>query len=195
MEKVSIFITRWFIDRNILPAEDEELYAYAVSCLLITVSPLFLVLVIGACLDLVMEGIAIIIPFMIIRTFSGGVHSESSGRCFVISTGILLALLILTEVISNSEMLCIVMLGGCISLVICSPIESENKKLSNNEKKAYKITTATWVSTFVAIYFVLGYLGQNRYAVCVALGIILTSVLQLPCVKFGNRVKEQSARL
>lgn len=195
MEKVSIFITRWFTDRNILPAEDEELYAYAFSCLLITVSPLFLVLVIGAFWDLVMEGIAIIIPFMIIRTFSGGVHSESSGRCFVISTGILLALLMLTKVITNSGVLCIVMLGSCISLIICSPIENWNKQLSINEKKAYKITTATWVSIFAANYFVLGYLGQNRYAVCVALGIILTATLQFPCLKSRDGVKKKENKI
>ena len=79
MDKVSVFITRWFINWKVLPAEDEELYAYAISCLLITASPLFLVLVIGACLNLITEGIAIIIPFMIIRTFSGGIHSEKGG--------------------------------------------------------------------------------------------------------------------
>lgn len=182
MEKVSVFLTKWFIDKNFLPAEDEELYAYAFSCLLITVSPLFLVLVIGACLDLVMEGIAIIIPFMIIRTFSGGVHTQSSGRCFVISTGMLLVLLMLTKVISNSEVLCIVMLGACISLIICSPIENENKQLSIKEKKAYKKIMEIWVGIFVIVYFILGFMKQNTYAVCIALGIILTAVLQIPCL-------------
>lgn len=183
MDKASVFITRWFINRNILPAEDEELYAYAINCLMITVSPLLLVLVIGACMNLVTEGIALIIPFMVIRTFSGGIHSESPGKCFVISTGILLTLLVLTKVISNSAILCTVMIGGGISLIICSPIENENKPLSIYEKQAYKIKTGVWVSVFAAIYFVLGYLGQNRYAVCVALGIILTSVLQIPCLE------------
>lgn len=45
MEKVSVAITRWFINRDILPAEDEELYAYVVSCFLTIISPLLLVLV------------------------------------------------------------------------------------------------------------------------------------------------------
>ena len=182
MEKVSVVIARWFINKNVLPAEDEELYAYAISCLLITVSPLFLVLVIGACLKLIVEGIVIIVPFMIIRTFSGGVHSGSPGRCFVISTGILLVLFMLTKVIKNSELLSIIMLAGCISLMICSPIENENKQLSDNEKKVYKRMTRIWVCVFAAIYYVLGYLGLNTYAVCVALGILLTAILQIPCL-------------
>lgn len=182
MEKVSVVIARWFINRNVLPAEDEELYAYAISCLLITVSPLFLVLVIGACLDLTVEGIVLIIPFMVIRTFSGGVHSESPSRCFVISTGILLVLLMLTKMISNSLMLGIIVFGSWISLIACSPIENENKQLSINAKKAYKESTAIWVGIFTATYFVFGFMKQDTYAVCVALGIILTAILQIPCL-------------
>ena len=181
MEKVSVLLTRWFINNNILPTEDEELYAYAVSCLLITVSPLFLVLVIGACLDLVMEGISLIIPFMIIRTFSGGVHLESPEKCFVISTGILFALLTLTKVVSNSDVLCIAMIGACICLIILSPIENKNKQLNVNEKTIYKKITAIWVNIFLTIYFVLCFLKQDTYAVCIALGIILAAILQIPC--------------
>lgn len=188
MERVSVVVTRWFINRNVLPAEDEELYAYAVSCLLITISPIFLVLVIGACLDLIVEGIVVIIPFMIIRTFSGGVHSGSPGRCFVISTGILLVLIMLTKVISNSAILSIILLGSCISLIACSPIENENKQLSINEKKAYRKITAIWVGIFTVAYFILGYMKQDMYAVCVALGIILTAILQIPCLI--NKKKE-----
>ena len=182
MEKVSVVVTRWFINRDILPAEDEDLYAYAVSCFLITVSPLLLVLVIGACLGLIVEGIVLIIPFMLLRTFSGGVHSGSPGRCFVISTGILLVLLMLTKVISNSAMLSIILLGSCISLIACSPIENENKQLSINEKKAYRKITAIWVGIFAIIYYVLEFMKQDVYAVCVALGIILTAMLQIPCL-------------
>lgn len=183
MEKVSVVVTRWFINRDILPAEDEELYAYAVSCFLITVSPLLLVLVIGACLGLIVEGIVLIIPFMLLRTFSGGVHSGSPGRCFVISTGILLVLLMLTKMISNSAILSIILLGSCISLIACSPIENENKQLSINEKKAYRKITAIWVGIFAVIYYVLGFMKQDVYAVCVALGIILTAMLQIPCLR------------
>lgn len=182
MEKLSVVVTRWFINKNILPAEDEELYAYAISCLLITVSPVLLVSVIGACLGLVVEGIVLIIPFMVIRTFSGGVHSGSPGRCFVISAGILLGLIMLTKVISNSAMLGVIVLGACISLITCSPIENENKQLSINEKKAYRKITAIWVGIFTATYFVFGFMKQDTYAVCVALGIILTAMLQIPCL-------------
>lgn len=187
MGKASMIITRWFIKKNVLPSEDENLYIYAINCLMITVSPLVLVLVIGARMNLVAEGVFIIIPFMIIRTFSGGIHSESSRRCFVISTGILLFLLVMTRVISNSYVLGIVMVGGSISLIVCSPIESENKPLSIYEKKAYKRKTCVWVSIFATIYFILGLLEQHSYAVCIALGIILTAALQIPCQKQKHR--------
>lgn len=182
MEKVSVAITRWFINRDILPAEDEELYAYAVSCFLTIISPLLLVLVLGACLGLIVEGIVLIIPFMIIRTFSGGAHSKSPGRCFVISAGILIILLVMSKMISNSLLLSIIMLGACISLIVCSPIENENKQLSVNEKKVYKKITLICVVVFAAVYFALGFMKQDAYAVCVAQGIILTAILQGPCL-------------
>lgn len=182
MEKVSVFIASWFINRNILSVEDEELYAYAINCLLITASPLLLVMIIGICLNVATEGIIIIIPFMIIRTYSGGIHSESPKRCFVMSTGILAVLLMMTKVISNSCLLSCIVLGACISLVICSPIENENKHLSNNEKKTYRKLTTIWVGLFTGVYIVLSFMEQNTYAVCVAMGIIITAVLQIPCL-------------
>lgn len=80
-------------------------------------------------MGLIVEGIVLIIPFMIIRTFSGGTHSKSPGRCFVISAGILIILLVMSKMISNSLLLSIIMLGACISLIVCSPIENENKQL------------------------------------------------------------------
>lgn len=84
--------------------------------------------------------------------------------------------------IYNFKPLCFLLIVGSISLIICSPIDNENKQLSNGEKKAYKKITAVWVSLFAAIYFAFSFLGQDRYAVCIALGVILTSVLQLPCL-------------
>ena len=184
MEKLSIFITKWFINKNLLPEEDEELYAYAVNCFLISASPLLLIIIFGACLNLIWEGIILIIPFITIRSFSGGIHSKTPGKCFLISTGILLTMLILTKMISNSNLLSVILLGASISLIFHSPIESENKPLNTIEKKTYKKITTVCTIIFVSIYLIMGYMKLNTFAVSIALGVILTASLQIPCLIF-----------
>lgn len=186
MDKVSTTIAKWFIKNNILPSEDEELYAYAIACLLMTISPLFLSLFLGGCLGLVVEGIVVIIPFVFIRTFSGGIHSNSAGICFVLSTGILFVLILLTQVISNSNILRVTMIAGAVSLAVFSPIENENKELNEKERKIYKKVTVFLLCSFFAVYIAFCCFGLDDYAVCLALGIILTAILQIPCVLFRD---------
>ena len=63
-----------------------------------------------------------------------------------------------------------------------SPIDSENRRLSVDERKEYKITTISMTTIFVAIYGVLLYAEFRIYAICITEGIILTAMLQIPCI-------------
>ena len=67
-----------------------------------------------------------------------------------------------------------------IGLGYLSPIDHENKRLSNEEKKLYKKVTVilTGMSWGAALLFQI--LGQEMYAVCISIGIMMTAGLQWP---------------
>ena len=77
-----------------------------------------------------------------------------------------------------------------------SPIDHENKRLSNEEKKLYKRITVilTGMSWGAALLFQI--LGQEMYAVCISIGIMMTAGLQWPvalmrCLKVLKMTKSE----
>lgn len=76
----------------------------------------------------------------------------------------------------------ILMFCGGISVIISSPIDHENKRLSKEEKYEFKKITAkiTVVCMSLSVLFMWG--KMETVSICISLGILLTAVLQVPCV-------------
>lgn len=187
MKLLSRNITTWLIASKTIDPEDRELYEYAVSCLFITLSPLLLILCIGFLLGMVRESIVLIIPFMTIRKFSGGIHAKSPFVCFVSSTGLLFFFLLIAQKINVNWILSLLLVLSGVSLMIFSPIDSEERKLNRQEKKTFHRITMIMVISYAGIYMLLSHFGLKRYAVCIALGIILSASLQFPCLARRNK--------
>ena len=137
-----------------------------------------LILIIGSLLGKTIQGLIIIFPFMFIRKFSGGIHAKKLRTCLLSSC----VVLFLVDKLNNNIFLSISVFSAAFSLICFSPIDSENRRLSVDERKEYKITTISMTTIFVAIYGVLLYAEFRIYAICIAEGIILTAMLQIPCI-------------
>ena len=73
------------------------------------------------------------------------------------------------------------MIAASFSLVLFSPVENENRKLEEDERSRYKKITAVLAVLFLVIHMLCAVLKLYRIAVCIAVGIIMSAVLQLPC--------------
>ena len=78
-----------------------------------------------------------VLPFTIIRKFSGGYHAGNINYCLVGSCCILAFCIKITTIIKSGLGLSIITLCAIISLCINSPIEHENHTLDINEKQVY----------------------------------------------------------
>lgn len=177
-------ISAWLIKHNAIESEDRELYEYAIYSFIITFSPLFLVLLISSIIGKLLEGIVIIIPFMVLRKFSGGFHAKKAGTCFISSCILLFLCINAASYIICNYVLKILTLGAAISLCILSPVDSENRRLTDTEKVVYKKTTRFIVIFFIAVFILLLIAEKEEYAICIAIGLILSACLQLPCIIF-----------
>jgi len=175
-------ISAWLVKHEAIEPDDRELYEYAVHSLLLTLSPLILIMIIGGLMGLVKESILIIIPFMVIRKFSGGFHAKHEWTCLIASCALLFLCLYAVSHIKCGMLLSIVTFGGVISLMICSPIDSENRRLQLNEKKRYKFMTGVIAFAFAIVYILFYLHGADTYAACIAVGLLLSAGLQIPCI-------------
>ena len=182
MEHILGLLSSWLIKNEAIEPDDKELYEYAIYSFLISITPLAIFLIASGAMGMWWEGILIILPFMVIRKFSGGYHAKHAYVCFFASTGLLGICLCIAAFASSSWIIHILSCVGGISLIINSPIDSENKRLTENEKIQYKYVTNLLVVVFLLVYTVLTAFRLERYSICIGVSIVLTALLQLPCV-------------
>lgn len=188
--KMSSRIVKWLLRAGAISENDRELYEYAAYSFLFSLLPLVLVMILGGISGMLVEGVLMIVPFMLIRKFSGGFHLQSSGVCFVSSTLLLSAFLFLIRLITEKQgciLLGCLVAAAAIQIFICSPIDNEARRLSAKERTVFKKVARIMSALFLAVYIVLMAFGQSRFAVPVGAGIILTALLQIPCFFVGKK--------
>ena len=173
-------VTNWLLKCGAISKEDEELYIYALYSTLLTCSPLILAILFGIVLGKMVQSILIILPFMSIRKFSGGYHSNSPGVCLISSSLILLLCIILSCHVRFGWLLGCCTILSAISLSIFSPIDNINRKLDDDEKIHCRKKTVYFVTIYLVIEVLLLLMNLYTSAICISIGTILTASLQLP---------------
>ena len=175
-------IAKWLIDREAVRREDYDLYAYAAHSLIMTLAPLGLALVLGVLLGHTATAVTIILPFMVIRKFSGGYHAGRAWVCLICSSLILGGCICVSGYIKYGYELISVMLMAAAMLIINSPVAAENRRLDAQERRDYRRVTTGLVAFGVLVSLICYKCGQERAAVNLAIGVILTGALQVPCL-------------
>ena len=182
-------ITDWLIGCEIVEETDKDLYSYALYSVLLTISPLLWAVGFGICMGCIGRSVTIIIPFVMIRKFSGGYHAKYSWLCLIESSLLLLLCIVLSFQIKLGWSLTFITVGAAVSLVCCSPIDNENRELDQEEYVHCKRMVAVLVFIFLLMALMLFGGRQYIYSVCTSIGVILSAGLQFPCIfkKFGKR--------
>lgn len=175
-------IAGWLIRCNAIKSEDRELYEYALYCIFLTFSPIFLAIVFGLLYGAVWRSLLIIFPFMVIRKFSGGYHAKTATTCLLSSSLLLIMCITLSFYINSSLVLIGITVGTTISLICFSPIDNKNRPLSEEEKKHYKQITVTIAVSFIIADLLLFWFQLDICGVCISIGLILSAALQIPCI-------------
>lgn len=181
------FIARmvnWLIKQNAIEEEERELYVYALECLLMTVAPLVIILMMGVIVGKVLESIIIIVPFMCMRKFCGGYHASNPIVCLITSIMLLGGCLYASDILKGGIYLHSIVILCAISIGVHSPIDSESRELSVDEKSRYKKISQILCTFFGVLYFVAFFCGKPTCAVCIAISLILSAGLQIPVILF-----------
>lgn len=181
-ENLANRVSLWLRQCDVITDEDIELYAYAVQVCITTVSPLVMILCISGILGHIPEGILLVLPFLTVRKYSGGYHAKTALRCFFCSVILCTAYLLAAIYFSNGFAIQLLLGLACISLMLLSPVDSVNRRLSTAECLEFRRKSRIITGLYLMIYAVLTAMHYHSYAVCIALGIMLAASLQLPCL-------------
>lgn len=188
--KMSSAIVKWLLHAGAISESDKELYEYAAYSFLFSLLPLCLVVILGCITGMVIEGLLMILPFMLIRKFSGGFHLKSPGICLLSSTLLLSAFLFIIRLVidKHQSVLFTCFVGAStLQIFLCSPIDNDVRKLNEKERLVFKKIARIMSAMFLVVYLLLLLLGLLRFSVPVGAGILLTALLQVPCFFAGKR--------
>lgn len=172
----------WLTKSGAVSEEDASAYEYVVYRAIFTVIPLLMTLVIATLMKMTAEGLLMIIPFILIRRFCGGLHLNSSAVCFISSTTTLVVALFIIRLLVTFEMIALasaMAITSAASIVAIGSVESKNRPLSPKEKKAFTKVSRILCLTTLAMFTVFLIIGKLRYAVPIGIGLFLTAILQI----------------
>ena len=182
MEHLAGVITTWLIRQEAISEDVRELYEYAAHSFFLTIAPFVYALIIGGMLGELRIGLVLVVPFAVIRKYSGGFHAKREWTCLVSSCLLLFGCILAASRIQPGAWFSVLVLLGTIWLILFSPIDSENRRLEPDEKKTRKKEAAVLTLIFFLVYIALLLCGAERYAVCIGVGILQTAGLQVPCI-------------
>lgn len=196
IERVSADIVSWLQKEGSVTESEIELYRYAAYSFIWGLLPFVIVAVWGIIFDALWESILLILPFMLIRKFSGGYHLSKPGICFAASS-MLLGIAVWGIKSIDSTVVATELTSAVILAVICictfSPVDSDARRLTAKEIRVFGNAARAIAIIMLIVYIIFVSIGRNTIAIPIGVGIILPAGLQLPALirkLFTNTQKE-----
>ncbi len=185
INNISEFITKKWVDKNIISEEDYELYHYGWFVVLSDLWLFAFTLILGVIFKITLSSIVFFVTFFVIRRFAGGYHAKTELQCQLISLSFLFLSIVAIKYLfinMDNRYLLAVDLICVVVLPLASPADTPRKPLSLNERKLFKRITICLGIVALAVNCILLYFNVKF----VAAAIICAYVLETVLVIFGR---------
>ena len=181
MYNLSFKIITYLEKRGLLQDEDREIIAYGLFSFIFNTYCLVLCIIIGLLLNIAVESVVFFCSFLFIRRYAGGFHAKKEWMCLILSTlGIFLSLFFIycIEHFIWLKTICFILsLISGIAICLVSPLEAENKPLSHDEKKKYRLFSAIRVSMAITTIILFAFFKINCFFAPVTTAILYEGAL------------------
>lgn len=163
----------FFVDNNIIEAEDEEVYCYGMELLLSTVVNFAVAIVIALVTKSFIPCLINLTAFLTLRVNAGGYHADTHLRCTMTLISSMLIFIFSAKNISETAMLITspgMLLLSNILIIMLSPVEHPNKTLSEDKKRKLRNKSVFWAGIWTAFCIVF-IIADVRYCFYAASGV------------------------
>ncbi len=159
--KLSEYITQQLEKGKIIQSDNRELYKYGFQQGLILVLNFITSIVISVIFGKVWESILLLAAYIPLRSYAGGHHSDSSEKCYVVSTLIMFIwMLILKFLILPTSCWGIIFLIGTAVCLVFSPVENLQKPLDEDETRVYRKCALIILAVEICLWSCLTFIVQ-----------------------------------
>lgn len=163
---------RW-LRENIITEDLYDCYVYGVQIILLALLGIINILVIGICTNTLKNAVAFLLPFIVIREFTGGYHADNCIKCNLCFSLLYLLNLCITYGFRLPAVWMVFLAGGSGLVVICAigPVENVHKPLSSGQKKVNR-NFALFLSALCCAVSVLFIPGEVTIAVTISVTLM-----------------------
>lgn len=166
--------------KNSIGQDERELYIYGFFMLFSKLFFFLLTVIYGAILGLIGESMVFYIAFTCLREYAGGVHASTERVCTICTSLALLISVIAIKVCVSMPLIITPLVSiplSIICIVLFSPLDTEEKRLTFNEKREYKIKTYISTALIITVGIAFLFIGEATYFYACVVSLILESVL------------------
>lgn len=139
MEKLSEKIIKYMIENSVFLEDDKEIYAFGLTQMIRVLLTIITTIFIGFSFGKIIESVVFVVFTALIRTNSGGYHSDSPLGCYLISVVSIVAMLCLvTKQVYSVKLIIILLIVSFVIFIKYAPIGHVNKVLDDIEVSTYK---------------------------------------------------------
>lgn len=152
LNRIAVSLSKKLLSSNTISEEMFDIYVYGLELLISSLFSTTVVLLIGILSGCILETIAFLITFILLRSFTGGFHANTYLLCSVVTFSTFSIVLLLSKFVSIPFYSYLIL--GVVGLGIITwlaPVENPNKVLTEKKKIRCKITS---VILFVMLIFV-----------------------------------------
>lgn len=162
LNKIARKLTAKLLIQNIIPEDYADIYIYGFELLLSFMFSTSVIVLAGVLCGRLVQTIAFLVVFIVLRSFTGGYHALQYWFCSVVTFSIFGLVLLTSEFVEVSLIFYILLsVIGIVTIALMVPVENSNKPLSDGQKKKYKIISFSLFIIFVALGAVINYFDNS----------------------------------
>ena len=186
MNRIINGILNFMVSQKVIENDEKTIafYRYGIEITISSVLNVVLVLLLGVISKRFIFSCIYLAEFIIIRSFSGGLHAKTYVGCNAIMCAAFIILIIAYELFFKNGMLLYLVIMSIISLIIMavySPCDNPHKRIKPEKKMGFKMKSIAVTFLFCILGIVLFYI-DIKYGVWIVMVSLLVSLLLLYAV-------------
>ena len=178
---MSGWLSRRLVERGIIKEEEQEIYQFGIRNGMIILLNVLTAFLIGLITEKLLIVAVFTVSFMVLRSYTGGYHSESRIFCYI-GSNLVLFVPVYTEkfFIQTEDIVLFFLLSLAVGIIlIFSPMHSKNRKLDEEEQKHFGRKARVITVVQLIVLGILWYAEMDSYAYAIYSSICITAILML----------------
>lgn len=187
MEQIAKKLTDYILNKNVISKEHYDIYVYGFQSALETTVSFMAAFLISLILKAVPEFLFFSFFFLLMRSYTGGLHLKTCKACFVSSCVILIVAILATRYIHiHYGVSLAIYLASILVIIATGPVDHPNKKIDESDNIRYKLKSNIILVISLFTAFFLFATKNTHYLELEAITFVLIAVTGLLGKKYNK---------